>query len=82
MKVQVKLFATLTDLAPGARAGIPFELTLPDGSTVRDLAHALAVPEGEVRIVFVNGIAQPLSCTLVDGDVVSLFPPIGGGAPR
>lgn len=80
MKVRVKLFATLTRLLPGTRAGVPFAMDLADWSTIEDLASILKVPEGEVRIVFVNGIVQPQSYVLREGDEVGLFPPIGGGS--
>lgn len=79
MKVRVKLFATLVQYFPGARSGIPFELDLPDGSTLAGLISYLALPEEEVKINFVNGRTQDPGTLLVDGDEVGIFPPIGGG---
>lgn len=79
MQVQVKLFATLSQRLPGLRAGSPFEVDLPDGATLADLVRQLDLPQAEVRVIFVNARAQPLSYVLNSGDEVGVFPPIGGG---
>ena len=79
MQVQVKLFATLTQHLPGIRPGSPFEVDLPDGATLADLVRQLNLPQAEVRVIFVNARAQPLSHVLNPGDEVGIFPPIGGG---
>ena len=88
MKVYVKLFATLVQLVPehigelypeGIRAGTPLEIELPQTSTLADLVDYLTLPREKVRVIFVNGRAQPLDYPLVPGDEVGMFPPIGGG---
>ena len=79
MKITVKLFATLSKYSKGGIAGIPFSIELEDGKTLRDLVECLEIPEEETKVVFVDGIAQPLSYELLDGDDVGIFPPIGGG---
>jgi molybdopterin converting factor small subunit len=88
MKVSVKLFATLarsvsgTILAQhpqGIRAGQPFEVEMPEGSTLADLVTHLSLPSEQVKVVFVNARARQLAYRLRSGDEVGIFPPIGGG---
>jgi molybdopterin converting factor small subunit len=77
--VQVKLFATLRPYRPGLGIGEAFPVELPDGATVGDLAQELALPENEVKVVFVNALFRELPYVLADGDEVGIFPPVGGG---
>lgn len=88
MQVSVKLYATLVrhispsilaDHPQGVRAGTPLAVELPAGSTLADLVVYLGLPDGEVRMVFVNGRARALDYGLVAGDEVGIFPPVGGG---
>ncbi len=79
MEVHVRLFATLCRLRPGSRAGVPFAVQVVEGTSLADLAAQLGLPPEEVRVVFVNGLVQPLSYALQPGDEVGIFPPIGGG---
>lgn len=79
MRVHVKLFAGLNRYVTNKPSGIPFDAELPEGATVEALIRQLGLPADEVRVVFVNGRAQPLNVALKDGDEVGIFPPIGGG---
>ena len=80
MKVEVRLFATLTRfLPPGARDGAAI-LELPDGSTLADLVRTLKVPGTTDHIALVNGVDAGGDRALHPGDVVTLFPPLAGGA--
>lgn len=79
MQIRVKLFATLSRYRPNLMAGTPFEVDLPDGTTLEDLVKELNLPQEEVKVVFVNARAQPLSYVLNSADEVGVFPPIGGG---
>jgi molybdopterin converting factor small subunit len=79
MLVTVKLYATLRYYGRGEQAGTPFEVELPEEATIQDLIQKLKIPLEETRITFVNGIIQEPSWKLKDGDVVGMFPPIGGG---
>lgn len=64
---------------PGAVAGIPFDIELPDGAAVADLIGKLEIPEGGVKVTFVNGRTQPPNWILKPEDEVGIFPPVGGG---
>jgi molybdopterin synthase sulfur carrier subunit len=79
MRVTVKLFATLIRFKDDSRAGKPFDMELPEGSTTQDLIDALKIPAEETHVVFINNIIEEPQSRLKDGDVVGLFPPVGGG---
>ena len=79
MRVTVKLFATLVRFKDDSRAGKPFEVELPEGSIVQDLIDHLKIPPEETHIVFVNNIIEEADSLLKDGDIVGMFPPVGGG---
>jgi molybdopterin synthase sulfur carrier subunit len=77
--VYVKLFATLRRARPDVPLGQPFDLTLPEGATVADLIRELDLPDGEVKLIFVNALFRDRDHVLSDGDEVGIFPPVGGG---
>jgi sulfur carrier protein ThiS len=79
MKIQVKLFATLSRFSPGGLPGTPFEVELKEGATLQDLVDQLGIPAEETKVAFVNGIVQTLGYVLQSGDDTGIFPPIGGG---
>jgi sulfur carrier protein ThiS len=79
MKIQVKLFATLSRFSPGGLPGIPFEVELKEEATLQDLVDQLGIPAEETKVTFVNGIVQTLGYVLQPGDDTGIFPPIGGG---
>ena len=79
MRVTVKLFATLVRFKDGTRAGKPFEVELREDSVVQDLIDHLKIPVEETHIVFINNIIEETHSPLKDGDVVGMFPPVGGG---
>lgn len=79
MHVTVKLFATLVRFRNGTQVAKPFEVELPDGSVVQDLIDILKIPAEETHVVFVNNIIEDADSKLKDGDVVGMFPPVGGG---
>jgi sulfur-carrier protein len=79
MRIKVKLFATLTRVIDGAKAGLPMEIDLAEGATLNDLIKTLKLPTDQVKVTFVNGRSQDLSYVLHEGDEIGIFPPIGGG---
>ncbi|SMP66439.1 MoaD/ThiS family protein [Anoxynatronum buryatiense] len=74
MKIKVRLFATL-------REGRDKEMLVegPEGMTCRQIIDQLTIPEEEVAILLVNGRDGHLDNPLEPEDVVSIFPPVGGG---
>lgn len=74
MKITVKLFATLRDYGPEIQV-----LNVPEGSTIEEVVESLDLPEDIPLLRIVNGVHGGPEKTLEDGDVLALFPPVGGG---
>jgi molybdopterin converting factor small subunit len=80
VKVEVRLFATLASFLPAhGRAGVA-ELELPEGSTVTEVTRCLGIPPDLARVVLVNGRDIGPEARLAARDVVTIFPPLAGGA--
>jgi molybdopterin converting factor small subunit len=84
MKITFKLFATLTDyLPPEARRSNQVELEVAADASISQIIEPFGLPPKLVHLVLVNGkyIAPELrmSTTLVEGDVLAIWPPIAGG---
>ncbi|MFX1441541.1 MAG: MoaD/ThiS family protein [Promethearchaeota archaeon] len=78
--VNVKLYAGLRKFMPSdTELGDFFQYEF-QGSTVSDLLKTLGIKEVHVQNVMINGErAIDFSETLAKDDLVSIFPPIGGG---
>ena len=80
MKVEVCLFATLGRYLPAGVSGDRVTLEVPDRTTVGQMMALLRVPEDLDRLQVVNGHDAVPEHILKDGDVLSAFPPLAGGA--
>ena len=80
MRVEVRLFATLARYLPHDHDAGATSLDVAEGSTVADVASALGIPDALSRIVLVNDHDADEDRRLAAGDVVTLFPPLAGGA--
>jgi len=74
MRVEVRLFATLRE---GRFKNEKMELQ--PHCRLRDLLAQLEISEQEASIRLINGVSRPLDSELTEHDVVSIFPPVGGG---
>lgn len=74
MVVKVRLFATLR-----VDRGRELMVELVDEHTARAIIEELDIEEKDVAILMINGRDGLLDTTLKTGDVVSIFPPVGGG---
>ena len=72
--IEVRFFATLRE-GRGKIARIPAG----EVSAANDLLRRFDIPEEEVSILHINGFHSRPGDSVKDGDVVSLFPPVGGG---
>lgn len=74
MQVTVKLFASF-------RTGrTPIEVcAYPDGTTVGDVVAEKGIPVTELGIMLVNCRHVHLDRVLADGDLLAIFPLLGGG---
>ena len=82
MRVGVTLFATLARYLPQDSQGGSACLEIAEGSTVGDVAVALRIPADLPRIILVNDEDADDRRRLHPGDMVTLFPPLAGGATR
>lgn len=72
--IEVRVFATLRQ---GRDKIIMMDA---DGiSCAGDIIQKLNIPKEEVSILLINGFHQKPESTVKDGDIVALFPPVGGG---
>lgn len=74
MNIKVRLFATLRQ-----NRGKELIVSLPEGATSTDIIDGLKIPKEEVAILLINGRDGQFGVELIEGDVVSIFPPVGGG---
>ena len=74
MKITVKLFATLRDFGPDIE-----EKSVPEHSTIEAVIDSLNLPEDIPLLTIVNGVHTDRQKELREGDVLALFPPVGGG---
>ena len=72
--IEVRFFATLRD-GRGKITQIPAE----DASIAGDILRRFEIPPEEVAILLINGFHSKPEDAVKDGDVISLFPPVGGG---
>ncbi len=74
MKIEVRLFATLRN---GRKKTLNIEVDR--DSPVIEILELLDIRQEDVALLLVNGRDRDLDTLLVEGDVLSLFPPVGGG---
>lgn len=72
--IEVRLFATLRE----GREKISF-LDAKEFNTVGEVADYFKIPHEELAICLINGRHSKLDSPVNDGDVIALFPPVGGG---
>jgi sulfur carrier protein ThiS len=84
MNITLKLFASLTDYLPvESKYTNIVALDVAEGTTIGDIIEQHSLPEKWVHLVLVNGVyiypEQRATHTLVEGDVLAIWPPIAGG---
>jgi molybdopterin converting factor small subunit len=84
MNITFKLFATLTDyLPPEARRSNQVTLDVAQDASISQIIEPFGMPPKLVHLVLVNGkyIAPEVrgTTTLVEGDVLAIWPPVAGG---
>ena len=74
MEVEVRLFATFREGREKKQ-----KIKIKQNTTILDIIKMLNIDENEVAIMLLNGRDGNSDRMLNDGDVISLFPPVGGG---
>lgn len=74
MKITAKLFATFRDGRQKVQV-----IDLPESSTPNEVINMLGIIKSAVAILLINGRDGTLDTKLFENDIVSLFPPVGGG---
>ncbi len=72
--IEVRVFATLRQ----GRQKVTM-LSPEDIHCAGDILEKLNIPGEEVSILLINGFHQRPDTPVRDGDIVALFPPVGGG---
>jgi sulfur carrier protein ThiS len=79
MKMNVKLFGTISFAVPGYDAKTGITVELPEGATARDLIEHLDLPHKKTAFVTIdNRLAKP-ETPLMDGGIVRIIQPVSGG---
>lgn len=78
MRVRVQFFGEMRRHLPPGREDVALELA--DGASVADALARVGVQPDEERIVGLNGALAQDTTPLRDGDELSLYHPMGGGA--
>ena len=74
MKVEVRLFAFFRENRWKKQV-----MEYKGGSTLADIIKEIGIELEDVSIGLLNGIDGSLDREVKDGDVLALFPPVGGG---
>ena len=83
MKIKLRLYATLQKYLPPGTSNSETDMELPDAATIPDALAIVSLPMSLPHIIFINGrhVLRPDFSTrqLQDGDILAVFPAIGGG---
>ncbi len=74
IKAEIRLFATFRE-----NREKKYFLELDEGTSILDILDRLDINREDASLVLLNGIDGDVDRKLKDGDVLSLFPPVGGG---
>lgn len=88
MNIEARMFMKFRDYLPPDSTDGRAIISVEEGATFEAMLNLLGIPVGEPKIVVINGISHGLSNAvnfhvlkevLKEGDVVSIFSPVGGG---
>lgn len=74
MKIEIRLFATFREGREKKQV-----LEIADDMNIIDILKILNIDKEEVSILLLNGMDGGFDRKIKDGDILSIFPPVGGG---
>lgn len=84
MQINIEFYASLMKYLPPGKSRFRREVKVDDGITLARLIRQFNIAEAEAHLVLVNG--HFVNCgedrdqrVLVEGDTVSVWPPVAGG---
>ncbi len=84
MNINIEFYASLMKYLPPGKSRFRREVKVEDGITLSNLIRQYNISEDQAHLVLVNGLF--VNCgedrhqrKLVEGDVVSIWPPVAGG---
>lgn len=80
MTITVAMYAGLARFLPSGAQDRKAAIDVPDGAAVQDVIRRLGIPDDVLCIPVVNGARVTAERVLRDGETLSLFPPLAGGA--
>ncbi|MBC2857170.1 MoaD/ThiS family protein [Cetobacterium sp. 2A] len=72
--IEIRLFATLRE-----RREKIIKIEFKENITGEDILKDLNISKKDVSIFLINGFHSSLDKKLSNGDIISIFPPVGGG---
>jgi molybdopterin converting factor small subunit len=80
VNIEVRLFASLRQKLPPGSSRTSVHLDLRAGSSILDVLNRLDIPPARAFLVLVDGKYEAdKQRPLVEGNVLSIWPPIAGG---
>ncbi len=79
MKIEIALYAMLSQHLPAGAKNRKAVIEVPDDATAREIMTRLGIPQEHPNILLVNGRQAHGDTPLRDGEALSIFPPLAGG---
>lgn len=74
IQVSVRFYAELNDFLSGRHKQSPFQVSIPDHTTVKHLVESIGVPHTEIDMILVNSTSVSFSFIPKHGDYISVYP--------
>jgi molybdopterin synthase sulfur carrier subunit len=82
MRIEVALYAGLTQYLPSGTRNQRAILEVRNGATVREVMKQLGMPPDIRGIPVLGGKRAAADAVLKEGETLAIFPPLGGGGAR
>ncbi|MBN1222803.1 MAG: MoaD/ThiS family protein [Candidatus Aminicenantes bacterium] len=76
MLIHIRLLGSFAKFGSKLNDGM---LNLEMGACIKDVIDELRMPSQNIMLVLINGHHASLNAELSEGDIVQIFPPVGGG---